>query len=72
MRLAEEQKGGSVERRVLQPCFVMYIRHLSNCVKKAIVYMSLGFSGEVRVLDVNLEIIGVKMIFKVTRLVEIT
>lgn len=34
--------------------------------------MSLVFSGEVRVLDVNLEIIGVKMIFKVTRLVEIT
>lgn len=33
--------------------------------------MSLKFSGEDRTLDINLEIIGMKMIFKIIKLIEI-
>lgn len=42
----------------------MPIKQQSKYVKKAVVYMSLEFSGEVRGLDINLEIIGTRIMFK--------
>lgn len=73
MRLAEEHKGGKTEPKVLfRSCFVMSVRLLNNCVEKVVLYLSLELSGKVMVLDINLEIIGIKLIFKIIRLFEIT